>query len=203
MAQPRTLERKPIKVSGQLKGLRRVGAYESGRFYTHRLSLLNRLIARTTKQMLADEFGLSQMEWRVLIQLEQRSPAKIADMHERSLVPKPQLSSVLPGLIRKGLVVRENDAADARAPNFALTDEGLKLYRAVMRVSRKRQRKLEFILSQHERVAFDAAIDHLIAFFAGEVGRDGGLFDDAPDAIRPPAASVRAGGARQTQQEHT
>jgi DNA-binding MarR family transcriptional regulator len=177
MAEPRMQERKPARPA-QSKGLRRVGAYESDRFYTHRLSLLNRLIARTTKQMLADEFGLSQMEWRVLIQLEHRSPSKIAEMHERSLVPKPQLSSVLPDLIRKGVVVREDDPADARAPYFALTEDGLQLYRAVMKVSRKRQRRLELILSRAERVSFEAALDHLIAFFTSERGREGSLFDD-------------------------
>jgi DNA-binding MarR family transcriptional regulator len=185
MAQPRPLERKPPKAAKRPQGLRRVGTYESRRFYTNRLSLLSRLLARNTKQMLAEQFGLSQMEWRVLIQLEVRSPSKIAEIHERSLVPKPQLSSVLPVLIRKGLVVRENDPADARAPYFALTEDGLALYRAVMRVSRKRQRKLEFILSEHERVAFSAAVDHLILFFAEQVGRAGGsLFDDELDSIR-------------------
>lgn len=184
MAQLRPLERKPTKTARQTQGLRRVGSYESERFFTHRLSLLNRLIARTTKQMLAQQFGLSQMEWRVLIQLERRSPSKIAEVHERSLVPKPQLSAVLPVLIRKGLVVREEDPADARAPYFALTESGLQLYRAVMRVSRKRQRRLEFILSEHERIAFNAAIDHLIKFFADQADRTGDLFDDGPDSLR-------------------
>jgi DNA-binding MarR family transcriptional regulator len=162
--QTNRLERTPSKAA-PARGLRRTGTYESGRFYTHRLSLLNRLIARTTKVMLAEQFGLSQMEWRVLIQLEHRTPSKIVEMQERSLLPKPQISSVLPQLIRKGYVVRADDPADARAPNFALTDEGLQLYRAVMRVSRKRQRGLELILSEPERAVFDAAIDHLIAFF--------------------------------------
>jgi DNA-binding MarR family transcriptional regulator len=180
----RVQQHKPTQAAAQSKGLRRIGAYESGRFYTHRLSLLNRLIARTTKQMLSDEFGLSQMEWRVLIQLEHRSPSKIAEMHERSLIPKPQLSSVLPTLIRRGFVVRDDDPDDARAPYFALTEEGLQLYRAVMKVSRKRQRKLELILSREERASFEVAVDHLIALFTSERSRDGGLFDDNPDAIR-------------------
>jgi DNA-binding MarR family transcriptional regulator len=171
-------ERRLTKPSDALKGLRRVGAYESDRFYTHRLSLLNRLIARTTKQMLAGGFGLSQMDWRVLIQLEHRSPSKIAEMHERSLVPKPQLSAVLPALIRRGFVVREDNPDDARAPYFALTEGGLQLYRAVMKVSRKRQRKLELMLNRQERASFEAAVNHLIDFFKSESGSDRNLFED-------------------------
>jgi DNA-binding MarR family transcriptional regulator len=182
MSQTDRLERKPAR-SAPSRGLRRTGAYESGRFYTHRLSLLSRLIARTTKQMLAQQFALSQMEWRVLIQLEHRSPSKVAEMHDRSLVPKPQISSVLPQLIRKGLVVREEDPADARAPYFALTENGLQLYRAVMRVSRKRQRGLELVLNERERATFETALDHLIAHFTERSRQDGdGGFADMPDA---------------------
>ncbi len=84
MTRPGRLIRKLQKPAAQ--GLRRTGIYESGTFYTHRLSLLNRLLARTTKEMLARQFGLSQMEWRVLIQLEHRSPSKISEMHERCLI---------------------------------------------------------------------------------------------------------------------
>ena len=93
-----------FRARNSYSGLERIGNYETERFYTHRLSLLNRLIARTTKQMLADPFGLSQMEWRILVQLEYRSPSKVAEIHERSLMQKPQISSALPRLIRNGYV---------------------------------------------------------------------------------------------------
>jgi len=179
MSETRRAARK-VQSPSPSRAVRRVGAYESERFYTNRLSLLNRLIARTTKQMLAEQFSLSQMEWRVLIQLEYRSPSKISEMHDRSLVPKPQISSVLPHLIRKNYVVRIDDPADARAPYFAVTEEGLSVYRAVIRVSRKRQRKLELLLSQHDRAAFDSAIDHLIAYFKAQASFDArGVFEGA------------------------
>ena len=166
-------------------GLERVGNYETERFYTHRLSLLNRLIARTTKQMLVDPFGLSQMEWRILVQLEHRSPSKIADIHDRSLMQKPQISSALPRLIRNGHVARKDDPADARAPYFAITEEGLKLYRAVVRVSRKRQQSLEALLSERERKVLETAIDRLIASFVHEE------FDPADGAFQVAANSSR------------
>jgi DNA-binding MarR family transcriptional regulator len=150
------------------RGLHRTGAYETEAFYTHRLSLLNRLLARTTKRMLGDHFGLTQMEWRILVQLEHRSPARLADIHERTLCPKPQISASLPGLVRKGLVVREGNDADARAPYFALTEEGLRLYRAVMRLSRKRQKMLESALGAAKRDAFAAALDRLTELLLAE-----------------------------------
>jgi DNA-binding MarR family transcriptional regulator len=110
-----------------------------------------------------EPFGLSQMEWRILIQLEQFSPSKIAEISARSLLQKPQLSVALPPLIEKGCVVREGDPDDARAPYFAITDKGLSLYRSIMREARKRQRRFEALLDDDRRDCFSAAIDTLVA----------------------------------------
>jgi DNA-binding MarR family transcriptional regulator len=177
---------------GASRGLRRVGAYESERFYTHRLSLLNRLIARTTKDMLAEHFGISQMEWRILVQLEYRSPSKVSEIHERSLVQKPQISSALPKLAERGYVVRVRDPEDARAPWFAISEDGLRLYRDVIRVSRKRQRDLEAHLSQHERAGFEQTLDRLIVSF---IETDRGADDDVfvADAARSQKPRRRGG----------
>jgi DNA-binding MarR family transcriptional regulator len=149
-------------------GLRRNGSYESEAFYTHRLSLLSRLLARDTREMLDEPFGLSQMEWRVLIQLEHLSPSKISEIHSRSLLAKPQISSALPLLIEAGYVVREEDPEDARAPLFSITEEGLQLYRSVMRASRKRQQRLELFLNEDERATFSKAVDRLISALLAE-----------------------------------
>jgi DNA-binding MarR family transcriptional regulator len=158
----------PKRAGGAL-GLRHAGSYESETFYTHRLSLLSRLLARETRQMLGEPFRLSQMEWRILVQLEHTSPSKISEIHARSLLPKPQISSALPSLIEKGYVVRENDLTDARAPFFSITVYGLQLYRSVMRMSRKRQRRLELVLEAGERATFSKAIDELIAVLSTDV----------------------------------
>lgn len=159
---------------------RRTGSYESQSFYTHRLSLLSRLIARETRDMLADPFGLSQMEWRTLIQLEYVSPSKVGEISARSLLQKPQISLALPSLIARGLVVRTDDPADARAPYFAITEKGLRLYHEVMKISRKRQRRLESLLSERERASFSKAVDRLIEAVSAEPSSalDANLDDD-------------------------
>lgn len=159
------------------RGLTRSSDYPTGRFYTRQIALLSRLIARTTKPAFDRLFGISQMEWRILVQLEYRSPSKIAEMYERSLMPKSQISSALPTLIRKGLVARENDPDDARAPYFAITPEGLVLYKAVLRVSQRRQDGLESLLTKQERKIFADALDKLVEFYLAEDARSGdGLF---------------------------
>lgn len=158
-------------------GLKRSSDYPTGRFYTRQIALLSRLIARTTKPAFGRLFGITQMEWRILVQLEYRSPSKIAEMYERSLMPKSQISSALPALIRQGYVAREDDPDDARAPYFAITGKGLALYKAVLKVSQRRQDGLESLLTRQERKIFAEALDKLVAFYLAEDARNGdGLF---------------------------
>jgi DNA-binding MarR family transcriptional regulator len=164
-----TLKKPPAKAHG----LTRSSAYPTGRFYTRQIALLSRLIARTTKPAFDRLFGITQMEWRILVQLEFRSPSKIVEMYERSLMPKSQISSALPALIRQGYVVRENDPDDARAPYFAITAEGLTLYKAVLRVSQRRQDGLESLLTRQERKIFAEALDRLVEFYLAEDARRG------------------------------
>lgn len=171
--------RKPSRKPKTPAGLRRTGSYETQGFYTHQVALLHRLIARSTKQAFDRMFGITQMEWRILIQLEYRSPSKISELHERTFMQKPQISSALPDLIRKGHVVRADDPDDARAPYFAITEKGLELYREVLRVTKKRQKGLESLLSAAERKAFESAFRRLIDFYMDENQRDGeAMFTD-------------------------
>lgn len=195
MAITKTDDRSVARGAAPKRGLHRTGAFESERFYTHRLSLLSRLMARTTKTMLAENFGMSQMEWRVLVQLEYRSPSKIADIHERSLMQKPQISQALPALARRGYVVRQSDPADARAPWFAITEEGLALHRDVIRISRRRQHRLEAALHERERTAFESALDRFIGLFIA-AGDTGDIFADSDAARSAATARTRKKAAR-------
>ncbi len=181
------MDSQPTRNDGEARaiaagGLYRNGKHETRRFYTSQVALLHRLVARSTKQAFGRMFGITQMEWRVLVQLEYRSPSKISEMSERTLMQKPQISSTLPQLIRKGYAVRANDPNDARAPWFAITDKGLALYKEVFAVSRTRQRGLESLLSAEERKIFTQAFQRIIDFYIDEErsGGDAMFGADAP-----------------------
>ncbi len=80
---------------------------------------------------------------------------------------------------------RANDPDDARAPYFAITAEGLALYKAVLKVSKRRQDGLESLLTRQERKIFADALDKLVEFYLAEDARDGdGLFDDGQSQTR-------------------
>jgi DNA-binding MarR family transcriptional regulator len=119
-----------------------------------------------------EPFELSQMEWRILIQLEQLSPSKISEISARSFLQKPQISVALPPLVKRGCVARKEDPDDARAPYFAITETGLLLYRSVLRGARKRQRRFELLLGDDERGHFSAAVDTLIATLLADEPRE-------------------------------
>jgi DNA-binding MarR family transcriptional regulator len=181
MKKPKNATVKQPRAKAGARGLIRRSDYPTGHFYTRQIALLSRLIARTTKPALDRLFKISQMEWRILVQLEYRSPSKIAEIYERSLMPKSQISSALPALIRQGYVVRADDPDDARAPYFAITPAGLALHKAVLKVSQRRQKGLESLLTRPERKVFAAALERLVEFYLAEDARHGdGLFGGGP-----------------------
>lgn len=160
------------------KGLNRVGTYETKDFYSAQLAFLNRLRNRMSKQSLISNFGITQIEWRILIHLEYRSPSKISDIYTRSLIPKPQLSSAIPRLIRQGYAVRIDDPDDARAPYFAITQKGLNLYDKAAEFSRRRQRRFEALLTKGERAGFESALKKLVDFHVATALTNEDTLDD-------------------------
>src|ERR1700753_468600 len=95
---------------------------------TGRISLLAKLLDRQTATQLQKEAGLSVAEWRVLAQLNAKSPATvrmIADLHwvDRAEVSRPAAS-----LVEKGLVQRRDNPDDKRSTLFSFTPDGLSLF---------------------------------------------------------------------------
>lgn len=166
--------------------LERASSYESENFYSNRIAILGRLMARTTNRMLNERFGLSPAEWRILIQLAYRSPSKISEMYERTLIKKPEISGALRLLAQRGYAYRSNDTDDARSPNFWITPEGLKLYRSAMRVTRRRQRGLESLLTKSQREVFSSVLDRLITFYFEEERRGSdAMFSESSRKSKP------------------
>jgi DNA-binding MarR family transcriptional regulator len=167
------------------KGVHHAGIYETRHFYTSQIALLHRLISRTMKRAFDVMFGMTLMEWRVLAQLEYRSPSKISEIHERSLMQKPLTSTALRSLVENGYAVRESDPYDARAPNFYITEKGLQTYKAVLAVTRKRQHGLESLFTAQEQKIMAAAFTRLIEFYTDEERqRDNGMFAKTPKPKR-------------------
>src|SRR5919109_2733177 len=120
-------------------------------FLTFRINVLYRLLDRRLKKMLADHHKLSIAEWRVLGQLATNSPTTVRVIAATTYMAKSQISRAAACLVRSGYAVRGKDADDERSAVFAITKEGRKKYKTVMRMNRERQRRLMAQLDPTQR----------------------------------------------------
>lgn len=134
-----------------------IGTWDITEFLTFRLNILYRLLDRQTKRILANQFGLSIAEWRVLCRLAADSPMTVRKIAAMIYLVKSQISRAAASLIRRGYIVRNADSADGRSTSFSITKEGRKKYEAMLRVSQKRNRELlEQLTPSQRRVLFKA-----------------------------------------------
>lgn len=76
--------------------------------------------------------GLSLPQGRVLAQLVDGGPRRIADLTASEHVAQPSMTALVDGLVRQGWALRRPDPADARAIRVEATDTG----RAVLAAAR-------------------------------------------------------------------
>ena len=138
--------------------------WEIDDFLTYRINVLYRLLDRQLKKLLAERHALSIAEWRVLGQLAINSPTTVRGVAAKTYMAKSQISRAAASLVRAGYAQRDKDPTDERSAVFTLTREGRKKYRAAIRMSRERQRRLIAQLKPEERrVVFDA-VERLICY---------------------------------------
>ena len=138
-------------------------------FLTFRINILYRLLDRQLKKMLADHHHLSIAEWRVLGQLATNSPTTVRAIAATTYMAKSQISRAAASLVRSGHAVRGKDVDDDRSAVFAITKEGLRKYKTVMRMNRERQRRLLAQLEPVERRIVFEAISRLIGYVRGQL----------------------------------
>lgn len=128
---------------------------------SYRLHVVANLLSRGAELRYRREHGVSLWEWRTVALLGAQAPQSLNDLARAAGVDKGQMSRVVSGLAARGLVSREADDRDARAVRLALTAEGRKLYRKLMRSAIERDAALLGRLSVQERRVLEAALARL------------------------------------------
>ena len=121
------------------------------RFVPYRIATLASLLARGASQLYARRFGLAIREWRILAVLGEGRPLSAVEVVRRTAIDKGRVSRAIAGLLRRGLVVREADAFDARRTMLRLSLKGRALYRRVVPLATARERELLAGLTAPER----------------------------------------------------
>ena len=126
---------------------------------SYRLHTVANLLSRGAELRYRREFGVSLWEWRSIALLG--GAAALLSLNElaRSAgIDKSQMSRVVAGLAKRGIVLREADAADGRGVRLALSKSGRRLYQGLIRATADRDLAFRSCLSRNEKKVFDQAL---------------------------------------------
>ncbi|HEX7875088.1 MAG TPA: MarR family winged helix-turn-helix transcriptional regulator [Sphingobium sp.] len=139
-------------------------------FPTFRIGLLAKIMDRLTIRQLGRQTNLSYAQWRVLARLGMMDGGgTVRDIAALAWVDRAEVSRAVGALEALGLVSREDNPVDRRAPILWLTTEGDRVYRDVLRQRKAFHESLLANLSAKERTTLDDLLAR-IGERLGEIG---------------------------------
>ncbi len=136
---------------------------ELARFFPYRLAVLSETVSRAIAGVYSARFDLSRDEWRVLAALGESGTMNTQAALLFTTLDKVQASRAVHRMEGKGLIRREEDAADRRNRILRLTPAGRALYRRIVPVVKSREAFLLEGFDETERAALDRVIERLLA----------------------------------------
>jgi DNA-binding MarR family transcriptional regulator len=131
---------------------------------SYRLHTVANLLSRGAELRYRREFGVSLWEWRSIALLGgAAAPLSLNELARSAGIHKSQMSRVVSGLARRGLVLREADATDARGVRLTLTRHGGQVYAGLMRAAAQRDVQFRKCLSADEKIV----LENVLAKLAG------------------------------------
>ena len=129
---------------------------------SYRLHVVANLLSRGAELRYRREFGVSLWEWRSIALLGgSAAPLSLNELARSAGIDKSQMSRVVSGLARRGVVLREADAADGRGVRLALSKPGRRLYEGLIRAAAERNDAFLNCLNDSERKTLHGALDKL------------------------------------------
>src|SRR5215212_7095145 len=96
---------------------------------SYQLHTVANLLSRGAELRYRRQFGVSLWEWRSIALLGGAAgPLSLNELSRSAGVDKSQMSRVISGLAKRGVVLREADSADGRGIKLALSKTGRKVY---------------------------------------------------------------------------
>ncbi|MXP41122.1 MarR family transcriptional regulator [Altererythrobacter soli] len=95
------------------------------------------------------QFGLSEIEWRIMTQVGEYGPLSLNGLSELTLQDRGQLSRAVKGMVGRGLLKRERKPGGPEI-EIELSAEGRALYGHMVERAIERDRRLTSGLSQEE-----------------------------------------------------
>lgn len=128
-------------------------------FPTFRISLLAKIMDRVTIRTLSQQTDLSYAQWRVLARLGlMPGGGTVRDIATLAWVDRAEVSRAVSALEELGLVARQDNPRDRRAPILTLTEPGERVYRDVLGKRTAFHERLLEGLSVEERAMLDSLL---------------------------------------------
>jgi len=129
---------------------------------SYRLHVVANLLSRGAELRYRREFGVSLWEWRTIALLGAGTePLSLNHLAHAAGIHKSQMSRVVSGLAKRGLVVRDANAEDARGVHLTLSRSGRKLYQGLIHAATERDAAFRRCLTRDEKQALDRVLAKL------------------------------------------
>ncbi|GGC51852.1 MarR family transcriptional regulator [Siccirubricoccus deserti] len=151
-------------------------AFALDRFLPYRLSVVTKRASRLFARRYSEAFGLSIPEWPVLAGLGRFGRLPGSEIAERTAMGKVKVSRAVRQLHDRGLLAREEDAADRRVHRLVMTPEGRQVHAGIVPLARGLEAELLVGLAAADLVALQALLDQLdrrLSEMGAEAAADG------------------------------
>ena len=129
-----------------------------------RLHMLVSINERAANSLYMRKYGINLLEWRILGILGERGTLTVNQVAKGSDIDKSQVSRTAVSLVKRRLISRKANKADARSVLLSLTPMGHANYlKIVKEEAAMRQEKLLHQLGESERQFLNNVLDKMIA----------------------------------------
>ncbi|MBU3031346.1 MarR family winged helix-turn-helix transcriptional regulator [Paracoccus marinaquae] len=146
-------------------------------FFPYRLAVVAERFSRQLVAVYGRQHGLSREEWRLLFLLEDAGSLDSLQLSQRTSLDKVQVSRAATRLEEKGLITRTILGSDRRLRNYAITDEGRRLFRQAFGDVEVQAARILEAMPARDRAALERGIEALDRAIAKatqpEAGQDG------------------------------
>ncbi|KPQ04734.1 MAG: transcriptional regulator [Rhodobacteraceae bacterium HLUCCA12] len=137
-------------------------------YLPYRLNFLAEMTSERTRPIYRKRHELTRPEWRVLVNLADRSPQTASALCARVPAHKTKVSRALVALERRGWVRRETDPADRRVSHTGLTPKGRRAFNRIRPEMEAATEAMLAPLTQDERRKVDEGLAILERLFADQ-----------------------------------
>ncbi len=130
---------------------------------TYRLARLQARLNAQATRILKENGGLTLTQWRILVLLDLRGEANLAQLVRETKFDKAQLSRAVKTMLQNGLLTSKANETDQRQILLAMTGTGRAAFEKALPHMRGRQQILLASLSRQQREDLFAALDRIEA----------------------------------------